>query len=296
MRFRLLCRCLVPVLTLALPATAQDTVTVREGDTLFSIASATMGAGLKWPELCAFNAQALGGDCDRLRPGMVLRVPGAQPAPVPDPAPDPEPAADPAPDPAPDPEAEAREPAPEPAPEADAPADPVEAGDAAAAPVPAITPSIALADAPLRDVVFDFGAWDVGVFETPEGLSAEHLPDEGLVRLSGTAATRGDSARTGAHIALPAAFEAAANGEEIRVEMLVRLSAPGALEIAYSLGNGGDSGWQRVELGAAHERLEARYRLPRGTTGGADYLGLRPDPDGTGQSLDVLFIGISVVE
>lgn len=51
------------------------TYSVQEGDTLYAIARKLCGNGERYRELHALNSSLIGGDANRLRPGMVLRVP-----------------------------------------------------------------------------------------------------------------------------------------------------------------------------------------------------------------------------
>jgi nucleoid-associated protein YgaU len=54
---------------------ATGTYRVQEGDTLYAIARKLSGNGERYRELYALNRSLIGGDANRLRPGMVLRVP-----------------------------------------------------------------------------------------------------------------------------------------------------------------------------------------------------------------------------
>jgi len=54
---------------------ATGTYRVQEGDTLYAIARKLCGNGERYRELHALNSSLIGGDANRLRPGMVLRVP-----------------------------------------------------------------------------------------------------------------------------------------------------------------------------------------------------------------------------
>jgi hypothetical protein len=278
MRRYLLSTCLIGSALLGQPLLAQ-TVTVRPGDTLFSIASAQMGEGRKWPELCAFNADVLAGNCDLVVTGMVLRIPGADASAA-------APAAEPAPDPAPMGETA-------PAATADAPAAETPPSETPPDETPAAT---ALADDAISDVVYDFGTADAARFIAPAGFTADHRPDEGFVRLSGHVEGALSSGRPGVHLTIPSQTETAFAGREIIVEMLARLDMPGRIEIAYSAGDAGDSGWRSFDLGTAYDRVAMRYTVPADMDGGMDYLGFLPDPDATGQTLDISFIGVAVLE
>ncbi|HUW83370.1 MAG TPA: LysM peptidoglycan-binding domain-containing protein [Phycisphaerae bacterium] len=59
------------------PAVSASAGTYRaqEGDTLYAIARKLCGNGERYRELHALNRDLIGGDANRLRPGMVLRVP-----------------------------------------------------------------------------------------------------------------------------------------------------------------------------------------------------------------------------
>jgi nucleoid-associated protein YgaU len=51
------------------------TYRVQEGDTLYAIAGRLCGNGERYRELYGLNRDLIGGDANRVRPGMVLRVP-----------------------------------------------------------------------------------------------------------------------------------------------------------------------------------------------------------------------------
>ena len=59
------------------PAVSASTGTyrVQEGDTLYAIARKLCGNGERYRELHTINRDLIGGDANRLRPGMALRVP-----------------------------------------------------------------------------------------------------------------------------------------------------------------------------------------------------------------------------
>mgnify|MGYP001036805281 CR=1 FL=1 len=59
---------------------ATGTYRVQEADTLYAIARKLCGDGERYRELHAANRGLIGGDANRLRPGMVLRVPSDWPA------------------------------------------------------------------------------------------------------------------------------------------------------------------------------------------------------------------------
>lgn len=64
------------------PAGPGGTYTVKPGDTLWRIATGTLGDGRRWPEIFELNRDKIARPED-LQPGMVLRLPGgdSQPAP-----------------------------------------------------------------------------------------------------------------------------------------------------------------------------------------------------------------------
>ena len=82
------------VCALFAPVVRAQTVVVQPGDVLGTIAERELGASSAWRVLCDLNTDVLGGDCNRLVPGMVLTLPGGMvdapaPAPIADPAADP---------------------------------------------------------------------------------------------------------------------------------------------------------------------------------------------------------------
>lgn len=59
------------------PRPAAGTVRVRPGDTLAAIAQRALGSAGRWGEIYALNQALIGADPARIRPGTVLRLPGA---------------------------------------------------------------------------------------------------------------------------------------------------------------------------------------------------------------------------
>ncbi|GEA17491.1 LysM peptidoglycan-binding domain-containing protein [Moorella sp. E306M] len=53
------------------------TYTVKPGDTLWAIAKRTLGDGSRWREIYQANTAVIGKDPNLIRPGQVLRIPGA---------------------------------------------------------------------------------------------------------------------------------------------------------------------------------------------------------------------------
>lgn len=275
MRFHLMSSCLAGSVLMAQAAIGQ-TVTVQSGDSLYSIARTHLGSGAAWSELCAANSELLNGDCNRLSLGMVLTLPGQ---------PDGQPAAEPT------PVVEA-EPAPVIAaePEVEVEAEPVveAAPEAAAAPAP--TPVLP------QHVVYDFSALEDAILRAPAELTVDHQLPTGPAQLSGNVEGLASSGAPGIYLTVPDEVELAASGREVVIAVMARVSTPGAIDIAYSTSEVGNSGWQRFELGTDYERIEMRYTVPEMVRGNKDYLGFRPDPMGTGQVLEISTIDISVAE
>lgn len=57
------------------PPRPRDVVTVRAGDSLWSIAEEQLGAGDRWPAIYALNRSVVGADPDLIRPAQRLRLP-----------------------------------------------------------------------------------------------------------------------------------------------------------------------------------------------------------------------------
>lgn len=269
MRFHLMSTCLAGSVLMAQAASGQ-TVTVQSGDSLYSIAQTHLGNGAAWSELCAQNSELLGGDCNRLNPGMILTLPGQ---------PEVEPEAEPA-------------PAVEATPEVEVA--PLAEGE------PEVAPETAEAPAPMpvlpQHVVYDFSALEETILHAPAGLTVDHQLPSGPAQLSGHAEGISSSGAPGIYLTVPTEVELAASGREVVIEVLARLSTPGVIDIAYSTSEVGNSGWQRFELGTTYESIEMRYMVPEMIQGNKDYLGFRPDPMGTGQVLEIATIDISVAE
>lgn len=255
MRFHLMSTCLAGSVLMAQAAIGQ-TVTVQSGDSLYSIAQTHLGNGTAWSELCAENSELLGGDCNRLTPGMVLILPG----------------------------------------QAEAAAEPTPVVEVAPTPVVEPVAEPAVAQTPTQDAAYNFSTLEEEIFTAPDGFSVDQQIPSGPALLSGNAENATPSAAPGISLVIPTALEEALSGQEVVIEVLARLSTPGQISIAYSTNEVGNSGWQNFDLGTNYERLEMRYAVSEMVNGNKDYLGFLPDPMNTGQVLDISLIGISVAE
>ena len=266
---------------LCAPATAQ-TITVQPGDTLSIIAAAQLGNVGRWRDICVVNRAVIGGDCNTIRPGMQLRLPGpnevglALPAaPAPDPTPEPEPA-----------------PQDTPAPVAE----PVE--ETAQEPVAEAAPArqdIVPADLENGEVVYNFAAMEDVIFNASAPYSAGRTDQSDYVSLAGNAADAPSDGQPGIWLQLDEAFEQAAIGRSVQIDALVRLSSPGTFAMSYSTGDV-DSGWQTLSVDEAFGTISFQFDIPDGPGTPGDFLGVLPDPDNTGQTLDISFLAVTIIE
>ena len=270
-------------LAAAFPATAA-TVTVQSGDTLSSIAARELGNGRLWPALCEANADVLEGDCDQLSIGTVISLPGgpesaeteATQEPVELPA---QPAAE-------TPDESGVEPAPEET------ADPIAEPAAEAPAAPAAESTGERPDLPGAYVF----AWsDLPDRTVPRGFTVERRDD--ALRLSGSVEDPHSSGKTGGiAFRLPDEVEQAASGNDIHVYIL---AAPvegtiADIEVAYSTHEVGNSGWRQVTAGDGPAMF--RYAVREIEQGKGDFVGILPDPVGTGQVIDLLALSIEIVD
>ncbi|AEQ51810.1 LysM peptidoglycan-binding domain-containing protein [Pelagibacterium halotolerans] len=264
------------LLAATLPASAA-TVTVQSGDTLSSIAARELGNDRLWPALCEANADVLEGNCDRLPIGTVISLPGqsepeptqatdetpAQPASEASAEPDVEPAAQ-----------EAVEPVAEPETEA-----PAESGTES----PDLPGTYVAAWSDLPDPVI------------PRGFTVERRDD--ALRLSGSTENTYSTGRTGGiAFRLPDAVEQAVSGKTIRIHILaVPVGGASAdIEAAYSTNEVGNSGWRPITVGDGPAMF--RYAVREIEQGKGDFVGIFPDPEGTGQVIDLLALSIEIVD
>ncbi len=316
----------------ALPvATLAQTVTVERGDSLSSIAARELGSPNRWRDLCEFNQDVLGENCDLIIEGSVLRLsadavldasdaePEVAEAPLEDASADAAEPASPEPetpveDTAGDAEASAEdgtdtaEAAPEaPADDATDVAEADAGADAATPPVAAEEdPAVETADAdaesaPAADsdsgslIPINIVANVPLAFRGPDPYqSVEDGPNGGVV-LSGHVEGAPSNGRPGIFATVPTNVEEVASGS--RIEIAVTLFSDPATQaaVAYSTNEVGNSGWRSISATPQGARSAFIYTVREMNVGQGDYIGLLPDPNGTGQTVEVTDITITIL-
>lgn len=239
------------IVTAGVDVSFSKDIVVGEGDTLSRIAREALGDAGRWPELCELNRDILGENCDVVIPGMVLNVPESAEM-------------------ADDTAGEAAE-------QASTETEP-EMDDA----------KEQNAEATSSDYEYVVSLTDGDVFNAPEGFSVNQLQNAGTVEIAGSGDEELPSyGRPGVWLQLPAEFEQAASGKTIKVTIVASLSSPGEVAFAYSTNDVGNSGWRRLELDETAKEVSFTYDVPALNNGGGDFLGVWPDPTGTGQTLKI---------
>lgn len=252
-------------LGLAQAASAQGSYVVQPGDTLRTIAQRELGDVRAWRTLCDINSLS---DCDRILTGMMLQLPTT-----------PDSAA---------PEATQTATQPEATPDVD---DMVPTGTDETGPDAADT-----AETPPERVTETY-ALGTGLglpFDTSRGY--ELVETDAGVTLSGYVENAGAGGQTGgAFIRVSDAFEDAASGNRIRIEITATGPEGGNIAVAYSTAEVGNSGWQTLPVGPEPTVTSFEYDVRPMVNGNGDFLGIQPDPENTGASITVLSIRLDVL-
>lgn len=245
-----------------------ETITVKRGDTLSKLAQEHLGSLDAWEELCEANRDTIGRSCNRIYPGMVLTLPGSEPAA------ETETASEPAEQDAAEAPAATPEPAPAPAPEA-AP-ETADAGE----PAPTYVEGSG-------KYVLDFADQSEQMFSAPDGYRADRPQGEAYEVLAGSESPMpASTGKPGIWVRLDG-FEVDASGKTVKVDVTVAGDPGSKIAVAYSTSDVGNSGWKMFDLTGGQQTVSFDYNVPELKNGNGDFIGILPDPDGTGQSLRV---------
>ncbi|MGP9788663.1 LysM peptidoglycan-binding domain-containing protein [Roseinatronobacter sp. NSM] len=136
---------------------------------------------------------------------------------------------------------------------------------------------------------------DLGLpFNTSRGYQL--VETDAGVTLSGHVENAGAGGQTGgAFIRLSDAFEEAASGNRIRIEITATGPEGGTIAAAYSTAEVGNSGWRTLPVGPEPTVTSFEYNVPPMVNGNGDFLGIQPDPENTGASVTMLSIRLDVL-
>ncbi len=278
----------------ALPfATVSQTVTVVRGDSLSSIAARELGSAARWPDLCELNRELLNDNCDLVVEGSVLRL--SEDVPL-DQTSRPSDADDHEIDAA--AQTDAAEDATGSVAGADSsegahadggeqPADDMASDDSAVAADPEPADSDAIAINLVADVPPEFQA------RAPYTVSSGG-PNGGVV-LSGFVPDAASSGRPGIFAIVPEAVEEAASGSRVEIAATLFSATPTQALIAYSTNEVGNSGWQSISATPQGARSAFVYNVSELNAGRGDFVGILPDPENTGQTVEVTDITITIL-
>ncbi len=124
-------------------------------------------------------------------------------------------------------------------------------------------------------------------------------PGGAVARATATASI--DSAgnlSAGVGAVVPAEFESAVLGREIEVSISLRADDAEHTEVAigYFVVGRGDSGWHRQEIPTDGSPLILRHRIPlEAPTGNNDWIGIWPDLTGSGRTVVIDRIAVSIL-
>lgn len=99
----------------------------------------------------------------------------------------------------------------------------------------------------------------------------------------------------GAFLRLEDGFEGRAAGKTIRVTLTLSGPAGGAVAVAYSTNDLGNSGWRGFDLTPEPAEHVFEYNVPPLVRGNGDYVGIDPDPEGSGQAVTIRAIRVDVL-
>lgn len=134
--------------------------------------------------------------------------------------------------------------------------------------------------------------------EIPDDMQVDVVggPQRSALRLSGGNVDSPSSWKTGGlSIRVPDAFELAASGSRVRVQLVAR--AADGLEraeflFAYSTADVGNSGWRRMSAGVAFEEFAFEWNVPPMDKGNGDFVGILPGRD---QAVEISELLVKVV-
>lgn len=240
--------CLVVASLLSAPSFAapENTVVVKPGDTLSKIAARELGRRDRYGEICWLNWRTLGGECDYLTEGMVLKLPVRE---------------------------DARK-------------------MAVRGAVPTNRqPKVARSTAN-NNFVAAFSPTSGQTLNAPAGYAV--TPADDFVTLSGYTENATSQGRPGIWLQLPDAIENLASGKQVIIRARIRSATEGLMQLAYSTNEVGNSGWVTRQVGSSFAEVWFTYRVAPMRIGNGDFIGILPDPENTGQVLDVAEISVSV--
>lgn len=143
-------------------------------------------------------------------------------------------------------------------------------------------------------------------FQIPEGLSLDLVAlEDGRTAASLTAFKAYDAPpqSAGIFIALPPEFQAVFSGERVRLSVQAqRPAANGSPHFfaGYFPGGragGGAMGWRDSEIDQQLETYSFEFDVPPPDGGaGQDYVGVWPDPEGLGRSIDLVRLTVEILD
>lgn len=167
-------------------------------------------------------------------------------------------------------------------------------------------PTVAQTSAPApAEAVFEATVSGDGMagLTAPEGARIAVLPNPagGLptLRLSGLQSNASSGGMPGIYLRLPAAFERAASGRQVRVTVVARRAAEApsrSFAVAYSTNDVGNSGWRRFAATPEPGSYAFVFDVPPMVKGSGDFIGIQPDADGSGGGVQISAIRAEVLQ
>ena len=133
--------------------------------------------------------------------------------------------------------------------------------------------------------------------DKPDDYAIAANPAGGL-SLKGHLAEASSGGRTGGvYFDLPAGYEQKFSGRTVRIDVLASAEAgSGDFQMAYSTNDVGNSRWQPLKAPkGAFDIASFTYEVPALKNGNGDFIGILPDPDGTGNVLAIRAISLKIV-
>ncbi len=166
------------------------------------------------------------------------------------------------------------------------------------------TPEIVASDAPAEPPIelprfqLALDQFPMQRVEVPKSIKVEVVsgPGRKVLRVSGGSLDASPSGKTGGvSVRVSDAFERAASGARIRVQVVVRAAdrmRESEFLIAYSTCDVGNSGWQRMWAGAEFETFSFEWDVPEMLHGNGDFVGILPEQD---SAIEIAEVAVSVV-
>ncbi|MEX0407020.1 hypothetical protein ABGN05_15250 [Aquibium sp. LZ166] len=132
-----------------------------------------------------------------------------------------------------------------------------------------------------------------GTMNVPEGFTVSEVGD--ALRLAGSVEKPRPGRKTdGVSFLIPEEFEKQASGKSVTVTVFGSSEDGKEIKVSYSTNGVGNSRWRGLPVGNEVTGPSFTYDVPPAESYDGDYIGILPDPEGTGQTFDLHAIVIDL--